>query len=138
MCSADLFFCPSLRCSESTIPFHSVYGSLRSRVHRLTFSSQIRRLLAVYQRERYCRDGLNLPLDRVSKTRSLCGLIQIRVVSTLPVWATVGSTAVVTANSSATYLPANTPEYFACTSGQVLNFISTSMSTGYVTVTEMT
>jgi hypothetical protein len=92
----------------------------------------------VYQRERYCRDDLNLPLDRVSKTRSLCGLIQIRVVSTLPVWATVGSTAVVTANSSATYLLANTPEYFACTSGQVLNFISTSMSTGYVTVTEMT
>jgi hypothetical protein len=30
------------------------------------------------------------------------------------------------------------PEYFAVTSGQVLNFISTSTSTGYVTFTEMT
>lgn len=61
---------------------------------------------------------------------------QVRVVSTLPIWATIGSTQVVTANSSATYLPANVPEYFAVTSGQVLNFISTSTSTGYVVVTE--
>ena len=60
----------------------------------------------------------------------------MRVVSTLPIWATIGSTQVVTANSSATYLPANVPEYFAVTSGQVLNFISTSTSTGYVVVTE--
>jgi len=35
-------------------------------------------------------------------------------------------------------LPANVPEYFAVTSGQVLNFISTSTSTGYVCLTEMT
>jgi hypothetical protein len=28
-------------------------------------------------------------------------------------------------------------EYFAVTSGQVLNFISTSTSTGYVSLTEM-
>jgi hypothetical protein len=62
---------------------------------------------------------------------------QIRVVTTLPIWATVGSTAVITANSSATYIPANVPEYFAVTSGQVLNFISTSTSTGYVCLTEM-
>ena len=62
---------------------------------------------------------------------------QIRITSTLPVRATIGSTSVVTANSSATYLPANVPEYFAVTSGQVLNFISTSTSTGYLTVSEM-
>jgi hypothetical protein len=53
------------------------------------------------------------------------------------IWATIGSTAVVTANSAAAFIPANVPEYFAATSGQVLNFISTSTSTGYVVVTEM-
>jgi len=61
----------------------------------------------------------------------------VRIESTLPIWATIGSTAVVTANSDATYLPANVPEYFAVTSGQVLNFISTSTSSGYVVLTEM-
>ena len=64
---------------------------------------------------------------------------QVRIVSTLAIWATVDTTATVTANSSATYLPANAPpEYFAVTPGQVLNFISTSTSTGYVVLTEMT
>src|SRR5262245_40472924 len=63
---------------------------------------------------------------------------QVRIISTLPIWATIGTTAVVTANSAATYLAANAFEYFACTAGQVLNFISTSTSTGYVTFTEMT
>ena len=62
---------------------------------------------------------------------------QIRIASTLPIWLTIGSTAVVTANSAATYLPSNVPEYYAVTSGQVLNFISTSTSTGYVALTEM-
>jgi hypothetical protein len=57
---------------------------------------------------------------------------QVRVSSTLPLWATIGSTAVITANSSAAFLPANVPEYFAVTSGQVLNFLT------YVVVTEMT
>jgi hypothetical protein len=52
--------------------------------------------------------------------------------------ATIGSTAVVTANSAAAFIPANLPEYFIVTSGQVLNFISTSTSTGYVCLTEMT
>jgi hypothetical protein len=42
------------------------------------------------------------------------------------------------ANSAATYLPANVPEYFIVTSGQVLNFISTSTSSGYLVLTEMT
>jgi hypothetical protein len=62
---------------------------------------------------------------------------QVRVVSTLALWATIGSTAVVTANSASALIPANVPEYFTCTSGQVLNFISTSTSTGYVCWTEM-
>jgi len=67
---------------------------------------------------------------------------QIRLVHNLNsssggIWVTIGSTAVVTANSSAALIPANLPEYFTVTSGQVLNFISTSTSTGYVCWTEM-
>jgi hypothetical protein len=62
---------------------------------------------------------------------------QVRVVATLPIWLTVDGAATVTANSSATYLPSGVPEYFAVTPGQVLNFISTSTSTGYVSITEM-
>jgi hypothetical protein len=63
---------------------------------------------------------------------------QVRITSTLALWATIDSTAVVTANSAAALIPANVPEYFAVTPGQVLNFISTSTSTGYVSLTEMT
>jgi hypothetical protein len=64
---------------------------------------------------------------------------QVRVVHNFSggIWATIGSTAVVTANSAAAFVPANSPEYFAVTSGQVRNFISTSTSTGYVVWTEM-
>src|SRR5262245_49166208 len=62
---------------------------------------------------------------------------QVRICSTLALWATIGSTAVLTANSAAAFVPANLPEYFNVTSGQVLNFISTSTSTGYVSLTEM-
>jgi hypothetical protein len=62
---------------------------------------------------------------------------QVRVTSTLPLWATIGSTSVITANSSATLIPANVPEYFAVTSGQVLNFLTTSTSTGYVVISEV-
>jgi hypothetical protein len=53
-------------------------------------------------------------------------------------WATIDSTAVGTANSALALIPANTPEYLCVTPGQVLNFISTSKSTGYVLLTEMT
>lgn len=62
---------------------------------------------------------------------------QIRVVTTLPIWATVGSSAVVTANSSAAYLVANFPETFAVSPGQSFNYLSTSTSSGYVVVTEL-
>jgi hypothetical protein len=62
---------------------------------------------------------------------------QVRITSPLPIWATIDSTAVVTANSAAVFIPANVPEYFTVTPGQVLNFISTSTSTGYVSITEM-
>jgi hypothetical protein len=50
---------------------------------------------------------------------------QVRIVSTLPIWATIDTTATVTAGR-------------AVTRGQQLNFISTSTSTGYVVLTEMT
>jgi hypothetical protein len=64
---------------------------------------------------------------------------QVRIASTLALWITIDSTAVVTANSASALLPANVaPEYFGCSPGQVLNFISTSTSTGYVVLTEMT
>jgi hypothetical protein len=68
---------------------------------------------------------------------------QVRVVHTLNgtagIWATIGSTTTdVTANSSAALLPAGIPEYFAVSAGQHLNFLSTSTSTGYVCLTEMT
>jgi hypothetical protein len=81
-----------------------------------------------------------------SATQSTTGFsaqtYQVRVVHTLNgsagIWATIGSTVTdVTANSSAVLLPAGTPEYFAVTAGQHLNFLSTSTSTGYVSLTEL-
>jgi hypothetical protein len=54
------------------------------------------------------------------------------------IWATIDTTATVTAQSSATWLPTSSPEYFAVTRGQQLIFISTSTSTGWVVLTEMT
>jgi hypothetical protein len=63
---------------------------------------------------------------------------QVRIASTLSIWITIDSTAVVTANSASALISANgTGEYFGCSPGQVLNFISTSTSTGYVSLTEM-
>jgi hypothetical protein len=56
---------------------------------------------------------------------------QVRIASTLALWITIDSTAVVTANSASALIPAKV------TPGQVLNFISTSTSTGYVCLTEM-
>jgi hypothetical protein len=61
---------------------------------------------------------------------------QVRIASTLALWVTIDSSAVVTANSASALVPANVPE-FCVTPGQVLNFISTSTSTGYVSLTEM-
>ena len=61
---------------------------------------------------------------------------QVRIASTLALWITIDSTAVI-ANSASALVPANNPEYFCVTPGQVLNFISTSTSTGYVVLTEM-
>jgi hypothetical protein len=65
---------------------------------------------------------------------------QVRIVHNIAagIWATVDTTATVTAQSSATWLPTSSPEYFAVTRGQQLNFISTSTSTGWVVLTEMT
>jgi hypothetical protein len=39
---------------------------------------------------------------------------QVRVTSTLPLWATIGSTAVITANSSAAFIPTNVPRILHC------------------------
>ena len=65
---------------------------------------------------------------------------QVRIAHNLSagIWATIDTTATVTAQSSATWLPTSSPEYFAVTRGQQLNFISTSTSTGWVVLTEMT
>jgi hypothetical protein len=64
---------------------------------------------------------------------------QVRIASTLSIWITLDSTTVVTANSASALIAANqVGEYFAVTPGQVLNFISTSTSTGYVVLTELT
>jgi hypothetical protein len=63
---------------------------------------------------------------------------QVRVTSTLPIWVTFGTTAVTATANSDTFAPANRAEYFTVTPGQCLGFISTSTSTGYVCLTEMT
>ena len=57
----------------------------------------------------------------------------MRINSTLALWITLDSTAVVTANSASALVSPNVPEYFAVT-----YFISTSTLTGYVVLTEMT
>jgi hypothetical protein len=65
---------------------------------------------------------------------------QVRVAHTFTggIWVTIDSTTTdVTANSSAAFLPGSFPEYFSCSPGQHLNFLSTSTSTGYVVATEM-
>jgi len=55
---------------------------------------------------------------------------QIRIQSNLPVWCTIGSSAVVTANSSAALIPGNAPpEYFTVSTGMCASFITTSTST---------
>jgi hypothetical protein len=61
---------------------------------------------------------------------------QIRLSSTLPVYVSIGTAATVTSTNAA-LLPANAAEYFSCTAGQVLNFISTSTSSGAISFTEM-
>jgi hypothetical protein len=60
---------------------------------------------------------------------------EVRLVSTLPIWATFNSTTA-TANSD-NLIPANVWEYFIVKPNSPLAFISTSTSTGYVCLTEM-
>jgi hypothetical protein len=63
---------------------------------------------------------------------------QVRIASTLGIWVTFGTTAVTATANSDVYIAANTMgEYFTVTPGQCLGFISTSTSTGYVSLTEM-
>lgn len=61
---------------------------------------------------------------------------QVRIASNLAIWVTVGLTTA-TANSD-TYLPANWVDYFTVTPGQFVSFCSTSTSTGWISLTEMT
>jgi hypothetical protein len=63
---------------------------------------------------------------------------QVRVVSTLRIWAAFGTTAVSATANTDTFVAANKPEYFITTPGQCLGFISTSTSSGYVVLTELT
>jgi hypothetical protein len=60
---------------------------------------------------------------------------QIRYVSNLATWVNVGSTTA-TAQSD-TFVPANTVEHWICTPGQVVSFLSSSTSTGWVCITQM-
>jgi hypothetical protein len=106
--------------------------------------------MATYQNQTASRLGRSIVTQvataQTNATQSTTGFsaqtYQVRVYHTLNgtagIWATIGSTTTdVTANSSAVLLPAGFPEYFACTSGQHFNFLSTSTSTGYVCVTEI-
>jgi hypothetical protein len=61
---------------------------------------------------------------------------QIRVSSTLPTWIKYGDGAQ-TAAAGDTWLPANVVDYFTVTPGQTFAFLSTSTSSGYVSITEM-
>jgi hypothetical protein len=59
------------------------------------------------------------------------------------IWIAVGnstsqSSVVSAAAGTDNYFPNNWIDYYSCTPGQALAFISTSTSTGYVSVTEMT
>jgi hypothetical protein len=60
------------------------------------------------------------------------------------IWFVVGnSTSAAAGSTSATagadnYMPNNWIDYYTCTPGQAFAFISTSTTTGYVSVTEMT
>jgi hypothetical protein len=59
------------------------------------------------------------------------------------IWISVGNSTTQSSVVSATagadnYFPNNWIDFYSCTPGQALAFISTSTTTGYVSVTEMT
>ena len=63
---------------------------------------------------------------------------QCRVAASASIWVTIGTTTTdVTAASSATYVPANAPEYLTVSPGEHLNWISATTSTGAMSVTLM-
>ena len=63
---------------------------------------------------------------------------QIRVVSEVQGWLSIGASTTVTVGSNGLKISANVEgEYFTATPGQVAVFNSTSTSTGYVSITEM-
>lgn len=63
---------------------------------------------------------------------------QIRVVSTLPIWFVTGPSGYTAVGGSSEHMqPANVVDYFTVTPGQTFTFISTSTSSGMVSITEM-
>lgn len=61
----------------------------------------------------------------------------IMVAAQVAGWITVGQNNATTAPASNTFIPANTPLTFTVTPGQNLAYISTSTSTGAISVTEL-
>src|SRR5450759_3178545 len=62
---------------------------------------------------------------------------QIRLASTLPIWFQYGDGAQTAAGGAGTYLPTTWVAYLQVSPGTTLAFLSTSTSTGYVSITEM-
>ena len=75
----------------------------------------------------------------VLSTRFKTSTYQIRMASTLALWYSVGDSTNVTATAGTdTMLPANVIDYITVSPGQWLAFISTSTSSGYLSISEMT
>jgi hypothetical protein len=63
---------------------------------------------------------------------------QIRVVSEVQGWLSIGASTTVTVGSNGSKISANVDaEYFTTTPGQLAAFNSTSTSTGFISITEM-
>jgi hypothetical protein len=63
---------------------------------------------------------------------------QVRIVSEVQGWLSIGASTTVTVGSQGSKIAANVDaEFWTCTPGQIAAFNSTSTSTGFVSVTEM-
>jgi hypothetical protein len=62
---------------------------------------------------------------------------QVRVLSTIGGWIHIDNGIAAVSNADTLLLANQAPEYFACTPGQSLSFNSTSTSSGYVSVSEV-
>jgi hypothetical protein len=99
--------------------------------------------MSFYEKQPASRLGRSIALTVTTATQSTTAFgsqtRQCRVATANSIWITIGSTTTdVTAASSATFIPANFPEYFCVSPGQHLNWVSATTSTGNVmSVTEM-